>query len=265
MKRKTALNLCVHHIGGRGGGGPFHLPNIFWKDSPIVFYDADGGVPNFYFALTKWIQATSSLSSVPGVATQSGSGNGISGEAYSLLAPETSDVYLKVQVTELGLTDHYQFFYKGLLAQDPWIAVGDARNYTSKGNDARVGLFYKTNQVTTGVAFDDFAITVPVSVAENSTGTVYTANATADAASTLTYALSGTDSALFSIHANTGALAFKAAPNYENPLDDDGDNLYDLMVTAVAAGSFNLTFRTTGGTTTETPVFNFAVIKAVAA
>lgn len=44
-----------------------------------------------------------------------------------------------------------------------------------------------------------------------------------------------------------------------------GTDLYDLMVTAVAAGSFNLTFRTTGGTTTETPVLNFAVIKAVAA
>jgi hypothetical protein len=44
-----------------------------------------------------------------------------------------------------------------------------------------------------------------------------------------------------------------------------GTDLYDLMVTAVAAGSFNITFRTTSGTTTETPVFNFAVIKAVAA
>jgi hypothetical protein len=44
-----------------------------------------------------------------------------------------------------------------------------------------------------------------------------------------------------------------------------GTDLYDLMVTAVAAGSFNLTFRTTGGTTTEQPVFNFAVIKGVAA
>jgi len=44
-----------------------------------------------------------------------------------------------------------------------------------------------------------------------------------------------------------------------------GTDLYDLMITAVAAGSFNITFRTTGGTTTETPVFNFAVIKAVSA
>jgi hypothetical protein len=40
-----------------------------------------------------------------------------------------------------------------------------------------------------------------------------------------------------------------------------GTDLYDLMVTAVAAGSFNITFRTTSGVTTETPVFSFAVIK----
>jgi hypothetical protein len=202
------------------------------QSAGIVFYDADGGVPNFYFSLTKWIQPTYTLSNVAGVATQSGGGNGISGEAYTLLSPETSDVYLKVQVTELGLTDHYQFFYKGLLPQDPWIAVGDARTYTAKGNDSRVGLFYKTNKVTTGVAFDDFAITVPVSVAENSTGKVYTANAIAEGEKTLTYALSGTDSALFNIHANTGELAFKSAPNFEEPLDVDGDNLYDLTVTA---------------------------------
>ncbi len=44
-----------------------------------------------------------------------------------------------------------------------------------------------------------------------------------------------------------------------------GADLYDLKVTAVAAGSFNITFNTTGGTTTEQPVFNFAVIKAVSA
>ena len=44
-----------------------------------------------------------------------------------------------------------------------------------------------------------------------------------------------------------------------------GTDLYDLKVTAVSAGSFNITFNTTGGTTTEQPVFNFAVIKAVTA
>lgn len=44
-----------------------------------------------------------------------------------------------------------------------------------------------------------------------------------------------------------------------------GTDLYEIFVTAVGAGSFNITSFTTGGTTTETPVFNFAVIKAVAA
>jgi hypothetical protein len=44
-----------------------------------------------------------------------------------------------------------------------------------------------------------------------------------------------------------------------------GTDKYILLVTAVAAASFQITFATTGGVTTEQPVFNFAVIKAVAA
>jgi len=44
-----------------------------------------------------------------------------------------------------------------------------------------------------------------------------------------------------------------------------GTDLYETFVTAVAAGSFRITFATTGGTTTEQPVFNFSVIKAVTA
>lgn len=41
-----------------------------------------------------------------------------------------------------------------------------------------------------------------------------------------------------------------------------GTDLYLIHVTAVAANTFNVTFATTGGTTTEQPVFNFAVLKA---
>lgn len=43
-----------------------------------------------------------------------------------------------------------------------------------------------------------------------------------------------------------------------------GTNLYNLHVTAVGAGSFNVTFYTTGGTATDAPVINFAVVKAAA-
>jgi hypothetical protein len=44
-----------------------------------------------------------------------------------------------------------------------------------------------------------------------------------------------------------------------------GTDKLDLSVSAVGAGSFEITFNTKSGTTTEQPVINFAVIKAVAA
>jgi hypothetical protein len=76
---------------------------------------------------------------------------------------------------------------------------------------------------------------------------------------------------LFSAAGTTSATTFTVTNSTVAATDviilnqKSGTDLYDLMVTAVAAGSFNITFRTTGGTTTEQPVFSFAVIKGVAA
>lgn len=42
-----------------------------------------------------------------------------------------------------------------------------------------------------------------------------------------------------------------------------GTDLYEIHVTNVAAGSFKISFKTTSGTTTEQPVFNFTVLKGV--
>lgn len=42
-------------------------------------------------------------------------------------------------------------------------------------------------------------------------------------------------------------------------------NLYLTQVTAVAAGSFQISFATTGGTASDSPIINFAVVKSVAA
>jgi hypothetical protein len=47
--------------------------------------------------------------------------------------------------------------------------------------------------------------------------------------------------------------------------EKSGTNLYMLAVTAVGAGTFNLSFATTGGTATDAPVINYCVIKGVAA
>lgn len=77
-----------------------------------------------------------------------------------------------------------------------------------------------------------FTSAATASVAENQTS-AYDADATdADATSTLSYSLSGTDAALFSINASTGVVSFVAAPDFEAPGDAGADNVYDFVVTA---------------------------------
>ena len=70
-----------------------------------------------------------------------------------------------------------------------------------------------------------------VDAAENQVA-AYEAAATDADGDTLVYSLSGTDAALFTIDANTGAVSFITAPDFEAPGDDDGDNVYDIIVTA---------------------------------
>ena len=52
---------------------------------------------------------------------------------------------------------------------------------------------------------------------------------------TITWSLSGTDSARFSV--GGGVLTFRASPDYENPTDDDENNVY--LVTVVASDGTN--------------------------
>lgn len=56
-----------------------------------------------------------------------------------------------------------------------------------------------------------------------------------------------------------------AATDVIHVVQKSGTDKYAIWVTAVAAGSFQITFATLSGTTTEQPVFNFAVLKAVTA
>lgn len=56
-----------------------------------------------------------------------------------------------------------------------------------------------------------------------------------------------------------------AATDVVHVTQKSGTDLYQIFVTATGAGSFRITFATTGGVTVEQPVFNFAVIKGVTA
>ena len=76
-----------------------------------------------------------------------------------------------------------------------------------------------------------FTSDAAVSMAENQTA-AYTALATDADGDTLSYSLSGTDAARFMIDPATGAVRFIASPDFENPDDAGGNNVYDITVTA---------------------------------
>jgi hypothetical protein len=77
-----------------------------------------------------------------------------------------------------------------------------------------------------------------VNFTSGSSGTVYTANATDGAV----YSISGgVDSSLFSINSATGVVTFLNAPDFDNPSDDDLNNVYEIEINAAnAAGESTL-------------------------
>ena len=98
------------------------------------------------------------------------------------------------------------------------------------------------------------------STAENAATTtaVYTAVATdADGTSannTVSYTLSsGGDNDLFDIDATTGAVTFKASPNFEAPADVGGNNQYDIVVHALDNGSLHDVTKAVAITVTDLP------------
>ncbi|MCA3271032.1 MAG: VCBS repeat-containing protein [Roseomonas sp.] len=70
------------------------------------------------------------------------------------------------------------------------------------------------------------------SFGENGTGTAYQAVGSDPEGTALSWSLGGTDAVLFNINATSGAVTFKAAPDFEAPGDAGGDNVYDITVTA---------------------------------
>ena len=96
-----------------------------------------------------------------------------------------------------------------------------------------------TDTVTVLVAADQGStIIYRVDVAENSNGTIHVATSIDSEQESLTYSLSGTDADDFNIDSSSGAISFVSTPDYENPTDENEDNVYEL------------TFEVSDGTTT---------------
>ena len=91
-----------------------------------------------------------------------------------------------------------------------------------------------------------------VSIPENAAAVTTVVATDVDPGTTLSYAIAGgADAQRFVIDAATGALSFVAAPDFEAPTDQDGDNSYVVQVRA-SDGSLSdlqtITVRSPGST-----------------
>ena len=123
--------------------------------------------------------------------------------------------------------DHYSFAADGTRS----LTRTEAYTYNSDGRLIRTDFDDDNDGTTDRSEFDDDADgnIDRVNVAENRITAYRAPDAEGD---TLVYSLSGTDAALFTIDAATGEVSFIAAPDFEAPGDDGGDNVYDIIVTA---------------------------------
>jgi VCBS repeat-containing protein len=170
-----------------------------------------------------------------------------------------------------------------------FVSAPDFENPTDVGSD---NVYDVTVQVDDGALTDTKAVAVTVtnvneaptitsgataSVPENTTAVMTVTATDPDAGASLTYSIvGGADAAKFTIDSSTGALSFVSAPDYENPTDAGGDNVYDVAVQAsdgsltdtkaiaVTVTNVNEAPTITSGTTASVPENTTAVMTVTA-
>ncbi|HEY0156888.1 MAG TPA: Ig-like domain-containing protein [Thermoanaerobaculia bacterium] len=135
----------------------------------------------------------------------------------------------------------------GIVAGTGVLTFNSAPNFEAPGDADTNNQYIVEVTVSDGTASDVQTITVTVtnaneapsitsansaSIAENTTAAIDVDATDVDAATTLTFSISGgADAGDFSINASTGALTFNSAPDFESPADADTDNAYVVEVT----------------------------------
>lgn len=109
------------------------------------------------------------------------------------------------------------------------------------------------NDATTGIGYGKGAGSTVTQATSRTTGVTINA---CSGAITLVSAAGSATAATFTVTNSAVAATDTIVVNQKS-----GTDLYIISVTNVASGSFKITSYTTGGTTTEQPVFNFNVIK----
>ena len=103
------------------------------------------------------------------------------------------------------------------------LATGLALLLSACGGGGGSGSEANTAPVLTGLI--DFAV-------DENTTEVATFQASDADGDTISYSINGQDAGAFSIGGQSGVLVFRDSPDFENPADEDQDNLYQLSVVA---------------------------------
>jgi lysophospholipase L1-like esterase len=88
------------------------------------------------------------------------------------------------------------------------------------------------NVVQPDITSDGGDVTAAVTIDENETAVTTVTATDADGPVLLYQIVGGADQALFALDDQTGALTFIAAPDFETPLDSNGDNVYEVEIQA---------------------------------
>ena len=101
----------------------------------------------------------------------------------------------------------------------------------SDGNDDTEDWTVTVNDVTETVSFN-INVIANANISENAIYTSVTPSLTGDAPiGIVTYSLGGTDAADFTINSTTGVVSM-VARDFENPADENTDNMYEVSITA---------------------------------
>ncbi|MDF8333605.1 Calx-beta domain-containing protein [Novosphingobium cyanobacteriorum] len=112
------------------------------------------------------------------------------------------------------------------------VGSNNVYNLTVRVSDGTLGSYQLLAVSITNVnEAPRFTTGASLSAPENGTAIATIAATDPDAGAKLTYSITGgADAALLQINANTGALSFKAAPNFEAPGDAGANRVYDVTI-----------------------------------
>ena len=159
--------------------------------------------------------------------------------AYSLTGLDSAHFNLDPESAELSFKESPNFESPQDQGQDNTYAITVNATDADSTHSTSVDLSVEISDVDEAPQFTQDSETIEVPENTSTAVIIYTAIAIDEDGDTITYTLSGADSAHFILSSTTGALNFATVPDFENPQDQNGDNDYYIEIQATSTNNGN--------------------------